>query len=443
MTSTFAKWLLDHPALYNAYSYSYPHKSAYRPLDAPQTLEHVWAEQDRSSLFLYAHVPFCEMRCGFCNLFTMAKPRQDVQSGYMQALARQVKVTREALGAEAAFSRVAVGGGTPTLLRPEELNDLFDLLEDGMGAPLHDVPVSCEASPETVTKQKLDVLKARGVNRLSIGVQSFVDDETRAVRRPQKYDEVIRTLDLISQYDFELFNIDLIYGIQGQTPQTWQRSIMETLRFEPEEIFLYPLYVRPLTGLGNRSTSWDDERLELYTMGRALLLERGYEQASMRLFRRSDLVDVPGPDYVYQRDGMVGLGPGARSYTQALHYSTDYAVGRRGVMAIVDDYIARREEDFREVNYGFRLNLDERKKRFFIISLLSHEGLDVALYQRMFGAPLGQDFPHLDELVHLGLVQEHDSGFALTVKGMSYEDAIGPWLYSDRVTHLMQEYEPS
>lgn len=441
MPTTFAKWLLEHPALYNAYSYSYPHKSAYRPLETPKTLNDVWSAQDRSSLFLYAHVPFCEMRCGFCNLFTMAKPQADVQSGYMEALARQVRATREAVGDDAVFSRVAVGGGTPTLLQADQLNDLFDLLEDGMGASLHDVPVSCEASPETVTAEKLDVLKSRGVNRLSIGVQSFLDEETRTVRRPQRYEDVVNTLELIGRYNFELFNIDLIYGIQGQTVQSWRRSIMEAIRFEPEEIFLYPLYVRPLTGLGNRSTSWDDERLELYNVGRTLLLEHGYEQASMRLFRRNNLIDVPGPDYVYQRDGMVGLGPGARSYTSELHYSTDYAVGRRGVMAIVDDYIERQEDDFRRVDYGFKLNLDERKRRFFVISLLSHEGLDQALYQRMFGTQLKDDFPGLDELMHLRLVEASTSGFNLTVKGMSYEDSIGPWLYSHNVMHLMQESE--
>ena len=439
MPTTFAKWLFDHPALYHAYSYSYPHKSAYRPLGRPRTLGQVWSDQDRSSLFLYAHVPFCEMRCGFCNLFTMARPKPAMQEGYMQALTRQVQATRRALGDDATFSRVAVGGGTPTLLEPSQLHALFDLLERDMGAALHDVPVSCEASPETLTTQKLEVLKSRGVNRLSIGVQSFVDEETRAVRRPQVYEQVVQTLQNIARYDFELFNIDLIYGIQGQTPQSWRRSLTQTLSFAPEEIFLYPLYVRPLTGLGNRSQSWDDQRLELYNIGREFLLEHGYEQASMRLFRRRDLVDVPGPDYVYQRDGMVGLGPGARSYTDGLHYSTDYAVGRRGVVSIIEDYIGRDSETFERVDYGFELDEDERKRRFFIISLLSHEGLDAQLYEDMFGSPLIEDFVQIQELVHLGLVQPTPEGFNLTTKGMSYEDAIGPWLYSPNVHHLMQE----
>ena len=121
---------------YLAYAYSYPHKTAYRPLDPPQPLEQVWAHEDQSALFLYVHVPFCEMRCGFCNLFTMAKPADELAATYMSALRRQATQVRRALEPDARFARVAIGGGTPTQLDEPAFTELFDILEDVMGAEL-------------------------------------------------------------------------------------------------------------------------------------------------------------------------------------------------------------------------------------------------------------------------------------------------------------------
>lgn len=441
MPSTFSKWLLDHPELYHAYSYSYPHKSAYRPLETPQSLKDVWANEDKSALFLYAHIPFCEMRCGFCNLFTMAKPKDDLGQRYVDTLAIQAKEVKAALGDEANFVRMAIGGGTPTQLETAQLAKVFEIMTETMGANPAEIPVSCEVSPETVTTEKLDLLKSYHVDRVSIGVQSFLEEETKAVRRPQKYETVTRVLDQIKSYDFRLFNLDLIYGIRGQTPESWAFSLKEAIKFEPEEIFLYPLYVRPLTGLGNSNKAWEDERVRLYRQGRDFLLANGYEQSSMRLFRRQDLTNVPAPDYVCQRDGMIGLGVGARSYTKGLHYSSDYAVGRRGVVSIIESYVERDAQTLSMVDYGVVLSPEEQKRRFVIISLLSHEGLNPLLYAQQFGVQLNEDFPQLDELTTLGLTVRDDHLLRLTPKGIEYSDAIGPWLYSDDVLSRMDAFE--
>ena len=89
-------------------------------------------------------------------------------------------------------------------------------------------------------------------------------------------------------------NIDLIYGIAGQTPDSWRYSLDAAVAYRPEEIYLYPLYVRPLTGLGKRGRAWDDQRRTLYQQGRDYLLERGYRQVSMRMFERVDAPSETG-----------------------------------------------------------------------------------------------------------------------------------------------------
>lgn len=123
-----------------------------------------------------------------------------------------------------------------------------------MGADLSAVPLSVETSPSTATADRLAVLADRGTTRISIGVQSFVDAEARAAVRPQHRSEVEAALGRIREARIPVLNIDLIYGIEGQTEDTWRTSLDAALAWSPEELYLYPLYVRPLTGLGRLGT---------------------------------------------------------------------------------------------------------------------------------------------------------------------------------------------
>ena len=138
---------------------------------------------------------------------------------------------------------------------------------------------------------------------------------------------------------------------------------------------------------------------------------------------------------------MVGLGPGARAYTRAVHYSTDYAVGRRGVVSIIEDYASRTEERFAMVDYGFVLDAHEQRRRMVAISVLSGAGLDDAMYRAQFGESSREAWPQLEELVTLGLAVREGDVLRLTPAGQSRADVIGPWLYSEPVQSLMTEYE--
>lgn len=112
---------------YQAYVYGYPHKTAYRPFDTPTPLRDPWAEESRTSRFLYVHIPFCEMRCGFCNLFTSVDHRPGRYTSYLNALERQMQAVAEEIG-PARYTRLAIGGGTPTILSVPELDRLFDMI---------------------------------------------------------------------------------------------------------------------------------------------------------------------------------------------------------------------------------------------------------------------------------------------------------------------------
>src|SRR6476469_9042236 len=203
------------------------------------------------------------MRCGFCNLFTQANPSDALVPLYLDALHRQAEVVREEVGPES-FARFAVGGGTPTYLPESALETVLDVAERTLGAMIGAIPACVEVSPDTVTRGKLAILKGWGIDRISIGVQSFIEAEVRASGRPQRTADVHAALRLIRDLNFPVLNVDLIYGLPGQTVATWRASVREALRYRPEEVYLYPLYVRPLTGLGRSARAWDDDRLACY-----------------------------------------------------------------------------------------------------------------------------------------------------------------------------------
>ena len=428
---------------YQGYAYGYPHKTAYRPLNPPVPLRQHWEKEDTSSLFFYLHLPFCEMRCGFCNLFTTTHPSEDLVISYLDTVERQMRVMSDTLDAPR-FAQAAFGGGTPSFLSILELEKLFGSIEKTFGTFENGIPISFETSPATVDPEKLALLRDKGITRLSIGVQSFVIEETKALGRPQKRDTLDRALQQISEARFPVFNIDLIYGVQGQSPESWQKSLEEAVRYKPQELYLYPLYVRPLTGLGKKERHPSDLRPTLYHQACQYLLSQGYEQISMRLFRHKN-APVPrgeGPIHCCQEDGMIGFGAGARSYTHDLHYSSEYAVGRSGIMEILNHYVQSPDESFQVADYGCLLRPDDHKRRYLIKSILRSSGLNYQNYQQEFGNDVYQDFENeVTQLIDCGLADNRSDCLRLTSKGFSFSDLIGPWLFSAEVQKKMESYE--
>ena len=423
---------------HQAYAYAYPHKTAYRPLSPPRALRPLWAAEDRSALFLYIHVPFCGMRCGFCNLFTLAKPDPDLPAAYVSAVERQAAVIDDLLG-DRRFARLAIGGGTPSWLDPPLLDRLLQVAVR-LGASAATAPASVELSPETVTAERLSVLSAHGVRRVSLGVQSFSAADLKALARPQQTETVLAAVAAMRAARFPVLNLDLIYGAAGQTAASWLASIESALALQPEELYLYPLYARPRTGLARRGRGDGATRLELYRLGRDRLAAAGYVQLSQRLFRRADAPPDSGPPYRCQEDGMIGLGAGARSYTTGLHYSTDWAVGRAAVEDIIRDFIARPDARHALADYGVALTPHDRRTRHILQSVLITDGLDRARYAALFGSDPADDVPELALMERHGLLARTPAGWAPTALGLERGDAIAPWLTDPALAARMEAF---
>jgi oxygen-independent coproporphyrinogen-3 oxidase len=421
-----------------AYAYSYPHKSAYRRLSPAVSLADAWRDEDVSQLSLYVHVPFCEMRCGFCNLFTQSRPSGDVVAAYVETLIRQLGVVRRSIPG-AKFHSFAIGGGTPTFLSASQLDRLLSTVENVFDLSLASLHTSVETSPVTATQERLAMLREHGLERISIGIQSFEATDLQAFGRPRQCREAYAALERIRGLAFPALNIDLMYGTEAQTAGSWQSSLAEALRFAPEEIYLYPLYVRPDTGLDRLAPRIVTHRQDLYRLGVEYLATRGYRQASLRCFRHAATAGTGTS--ACQRDGMVGLGCGARSYTRQLHYGTNFAVRQEGVQAILSSWIRLSDDELAQATHGMRLSADEQRRRYLILSLLQAEGMSLDEYESQFGGSPFDDVPELDGLRRREWLDEsHPSLLRLTDAGLENSDVAGPLLYSARVRACLEEF---
>lgn len=422
--------------IYQQYAYSYPHKLAYRAFEEPISLKEVWGKEQQTNLFAYLHIPYCEMRCGFCNLFTIANPKEGLND-YLAALKREALSYKQVLP-ELQFEEYAIGGGTPTFLDPDQLANMLSIFKKDLGVNTNEKYGSIESSPKSITPAKIQLIEAYGINRISIGIQSWIEAETKQLGRPQSPELAAKAVQYLVDSKIPEVNIDLIYGISGQKIKTWQYSLERTLEFQPMEIYLYPLYTRPLTGLDKpNSPVNDDNRLFLYRQGRDYLLANGYQQVSMRCFRK---VDAPIIDSTYDSttNGMIGIGAGARSYTKTLHYSSEYAVSRKVIKSIIQGYSEKK--DFNFINYGIHLNQEEQIRRFLIKSLIDGGRLDSRTFKERFQQSIF-DIAIIQDFFDQKLLEQKGAFIQLSTPGLEMEDWIGPALFSSQVNDRMNAFQ--
>lgn len=414
---------------YVSYMYSYPHKTAYRTLTPPVSLSPYLERLEGREASLYFHIPFCAHKCGYCNLFSQQCCDAERISLYLHTMRRQAEqLSVAAQGLK--FTSFAVGGGTPLILDEGQLEELFCLAEL-FGVHPSRVFTSVETSPEYTQKSVLRQLRARGVERLSMGVQSFNEMELKKLKRRPGLGTVVGALENIVEAGFPQFNLDLIYGIEGQTVESFMRSLNTALTYRPNELFIYPLYVRPGTRIDVRST--DDIGYAIYKSARELLVGQGFVQTSMRRFVRRETTET---EFSCGDEVMLSCGAGGRSYLGNLHYATPYAVRQQAIADEIDHYI--RTTDFMTAANGFLLSTEEMQIRFIIKNLMYYQGVDLAEYEKRFGEKPDRNL--FREFTDRGWIEETGRIVRLTEEGMAYSDYIGQAFISPVVRKLMSEY---
>ncbi len=264
---------------------------------------------------LYVHVPFCLTRCGYCD-FNAYTGLDHLRSRYVRALLREAELAGAAWPEP--VETVFVGGGTPTTLAAEDLAALLVALRERYRVP-PGAEVTVEANPDTVDVGKLVVLRESGATRLSMGAQSFDPTVLASLERVHGPDAVRRAMAAAREAGFEDVNLDLIYGAEGETLASWQRTLREAIALGPEHVSAYALTVEPGTPLGRavalglRRPPDPDLQADMFALACELLGEAGYRHYEVSNWARPGRECRHNLGY-WRRRPYLGLGAGAHSF---------------------------------------------------------------------------------------------------------------------------------
>jgi oxygen-independent coproporphyrinogen-3 oxidase len=393
-------------------------------------------------LSLYVHIPFCIAKCGYCD-FNSYAGQESLIPAYAEALLREAEMWSAACPrwqAETLF----FGGGTPSLMPVAEMERLLEGLRRRLRLT-PDAEVTLEANPGTVDKPYLSRLRELGVNRLSLGVQSFRDDELAFLGRIHSAEEARSAYRAARSAGFENVSLDLIFGLPGQTADRWLESLEEAIGLGPEHLSLYALTIEEETPLGRdvacgRTPAPDpDLQAELYVRSAERLASAGYEQYEISNWAR------PGRrcrhNLTYWRNGFwLGLGAGAHSHLPGIREpgtrNQEPGIGDRCYRFAAEvsprRYIELVNETWKQWSQEGTLTVDEMRQVTFreeadpslalsdtlVLGLRLCDGVSLSELRRRFGqAALESHAAAFEEAVSLGLLERADGRLRLTARG--------------------------
>ena len=357
---------------------------------------------------VYIHVPFCSAICNYCN-FNRGLYDEGLKARFVNALLGEMRQ-----GVSLAPDTLYFGGGTPSLLAPDEVRSIIDEAHNSLGLTAN-AEITLEANPESVSASTLEQFRAGGVNRLSFGVQSFRNEELQRLGRLHSAERAVEAVNLARAAGFDNISIDLMMWLPGQDVAQWLESVAHAIRVNADHLSLYILEVYPHLPLKQEIErhGWtqqpDDVAADMYESAMAMLDEAGYEQYEISNVCR------PGREsrhnLKYWTDGdWVGFGPGAHSTRNGVRWRN---------MAPTDEYVARRLRGESVVAERRVLTDDERLGDALFTGLRLTGGVDIHTLSLRYGVDVWQRFgDRLAWFVDAGILLRRDGFLRLTRPGM-------------------------
>ncbi len=369
---------------------------------------------------LYIHIPFCEKKCVYCDFYSIEtlSPMED----FLRALHNEIDMYA-ALGKGRTFDTVFLGGGTPSLLSPNQLASILNHLA-GTFPFSPDAEITTEINPGTMSREKLRAYKSLGVNRISMGVQSFHDDDLKFLSRIHSAGVATRCIETVKEAGFENFSIDLMYALPHQTRERWKQNLERAVSLTPPHISAYGLIVEEGTPLarmvqhGQVLPAADNEEAELYEMTMEFLGRNGYEHYEVSNYAKPGFRSRHNDNYWHHGE-YLGFGPSAHSF-----WNVDGVPTRWWNIANLSHYNERLQRNEKPLVSSERLTRENLQMERVFLGLRS-DGLDLGTLRKEFpGFTLSADDHLVRQLVNEQLaILEHES-LRLTAKGYVVCDEI-------------------
>jgi len=374
-------------------------------------------------------MPWCVRKCPYCD-FNSHQAREPIpEEAYMEALIADFEQDLEYVHDRSVHS-IFIGGGTPSLFSPEAIERLLNAIA-GRVALVSDVEITLEANPGTVESGRFRALRQIGITRLSIGVQSFQDEQLQALGRIHTAAEVVRAIESARRAGFENFNLDLMFGLPGQSLKSAEDDVLTAIELEPAHISYYQLTIEPNTLYHRQPPALprDEAVWAIQRCGQAHLAQQGYGQYEISAYARTGLQCRHNLNY-WRFGDYLGIGAGAHGKitdadgqhilrTWKVKHPREYMKtagtaaaigGRRSVLPI------------------------DRPMEFLMNYLRLKEGFKEPRFRALTGLPLSCVGPALSNCIEDGLLEQHDAVIRCTEFGWRFlDEVLGRFLPADSV----------
>ncbi|MBA4493124.1 radical SAM family heme chaperone HemW [Paenactinomyces guangxiensis] len=368
---------------------------------------------------IYIHIPFCTNKCHYCDFTAYVVNGQPVDE-YLEALEREMAMTVQEVSPRE-IQAIFIGGGTPTVLTPEQMRKLLNRISRYFPDWTADLEFTVEANPGTTGPELLQVMREGGVNRISFGAQTFRPDLLQKIGRIHGVEDIERSVDQAREAGFDNLSLDLMFGLPEQTVEDMEEALEKAVSLGPDHFSCYSLKVEEGTlfhRLYERKElplPSEDEELEMYQLTRSYLDKQGYRQYEVSNFAKPGRESRHNSTY-WLNEEYYGLGAGAHGYMNRVRHAN-----LKGIRA----YIEKVENGTRPVAEQYTVDRTEEMENFMILGLRLLDGVSRTRFQSLYGTTVEETFgPALSRLLEQGLIQKKGDRIALTEKGLIFGNEV-------------------
>jgi len=371
------------------------------------------------NLSLYIHIPFCRTKCCYCDFYSITSQTRinDITDAILEEMQTYTQIYNTGIHK---LNSIFLGGGTPSLLDPDRLKAIISRAKLSLQSD-SEPEITIEVNPDDVTAEIVQRWMESGINRISIGAQSFDDRDLEFLSRRHDANQNRKAIETFRSQGFSNLSLDLIYGIPGQTLESWIETVREACSFKPEHISIYCLTVETGTPLADMIDRGDvvmpdgDHLYDLYSHAVDILSKCGLTQYEISNFARPGYESLHNLAY-WKLQPYIGLGPSAASYIHPERWKN---------IADVDEYLRRIRGRLSAVGERERLPLKSQMNEYVMLSLRLNKGLDTKEYSRRFGEDLIQSKEDtIESLLREKLAYMDGYRLILTKKGRFVSDEI-------------------
>ncbi len=377
----------------------------------------ILGKKDKKPLGIYIHVPFCRSKCQYCDFYSLTVKDDRLLDAYTSAMCKHIKEAG-ALAPAYRVDSIYFGGGTPTFFGADGMADLLNAIRHGFDVA-SDAEITFEANPDSVSDRLLRRLRAEGFNRVSLGIQTDDDDTLKKLGRPHNYEQAVTAVRRIRKAGFRNLSLDLMYGLPGQTLDSWEDTLYNVLKLNPEHTSCYGLKVEPGTPLYEYKDLCnlpdDDAQADMYLSAVEILRSKGYRQYEISNFAKKGIVSRHNLKY-WNGGEYLGFGPDA---------SSDFAGKRFKMVRDLTAYIdgirhgGQVAEDIQEIPPR------ERAGEYLMMRLRTTVGIQQEEYEKQFLLPFAPLEENLERCVQENLaVRTNEGRYYLTPRGFLVSNSI-------------------